>query len=395
MSKKIDILDETADFSLVLGGPLYQLFLRARLITPSLGLVHRRVVGIALLAWLPLLLLTAFTDHALAGAEVPFLLDLDVHARFLIALPLLIAAELIVHARIRPVIRQFLERDLIAAEDRARFQDIIDSTMRLRNSVLLEVLLIVFAFTGGHWVWTQQGVLNVATWYAAPEAGHMHLTVAGYWYAFVSLPLFRFIGFRWYMRLLLWYWFLWRVSRLELRLKPLHPDRAGGLGFLTGSLFAFAPVLIAHTVLYAGLIGNRIWHEGAQLPDYKMDIAFVLSYLVLLVLLPLTFFVLQLADAKRDALREYGILASQYVSDFRQRWLEGNIPRETLLGSADIQSLADLGNSYDVVREMRPLPVGLRTVVQLGILIALPFLPLTLTIIPLDQLVDRMVDIVL
>jgi uncharacterized protein (TIGR02444 family) len=48
------------DFSLVLGGPLYQLYLRARLAQPPLDLVTRRVVGASLICWLPLLLLAAF-----------------------------------------------------------------------------------------------------------------------------------------------------------------------------------------------------------------------------------------------------------------------------------------------------------------------------------------------
>ncbi len=46
------------DFSLVLGGPLYQLFIRARINTDTLGLLKRRVIVISLLTWLPLLLLS-------------------------------------------------------------------------------------------------------------------------------------------------------------------------------------------------------------------------------------------------------------------------------------------------------------------------------------------------
>ena len=99
-----------------------------------------------------------------------------------------------------------------------------------------------------------------------------HLAAAGYWYEFVSLPIFRFILFRWYFRLFLWYQFLWRVRGLPLHLNLYHPDRAGGLGFLTGSIFAFAPILIAHTTFLAGVIGDRIWHAGATMLNFKMDI---------------------------------------------------------------------------------------------------------------------------
>jgi len=311
MGQPRSFLDEPADFSLVLGGPLYQLYLRTRLATPTLDLLRRRIIGISLIAWLPLLLLTAFAGRVVSGMAVPFLFDLDAHARFLGSLPLMITAEIIVHERIRFIVRQFLERDVIAPEDRLRFERIIASAMRVRNSVLAEVLLAVLVFTVGHWLWRGYITLEVATWYAAVTDGQTHLTPAGYWYAFVSLPIFRFVLVRWYFRLFIWYRFLWQVSRLPLRVNALHSDRAGGLGFLAGSVLALAPVLVAHTVLLTGLIANQICHQGATLPDFKLEIVAVMAFLMLLVLAPLTLFVGHLARAKRTATREYGIYRGQ------------------------------------------------------------------------------------
>ena len=93
-----NLFTEPEDFSLVLGGPLFQLFRRAHLSGSTLELVQKRVIAISLLAWLPLLLLSAFSGQLIGGAtKVPFLLDVDVHVRFLLVLPLLIAAELMVH----------------------------------------------------------------------------------------------------------------------------------------------------------------------------------------------------------------------------------------------------------------------------------------------------------
>src|SRR6267142_5961306 len=85
---------EPYDFSLVLGGPLYQLFRRAHLSGETLELLNRRVLFISLLAWLPLLLLSIIEGHAANGdIRVPFLHDVEAHARFLIALPALVIAE--------------------------------------------------------------------------------------------------------------------------------------------------------------------------------------------------------------------------------------------------------------------------------------------------------------
>jgi len=90
-----------------------------------------------------------------------------------------------------------------------------------------------------------------------------------------------------------------------------------------------------------------------------------------------------------------GQLAQQYVDRFDQRWVRGNIPlSEPLLGSADIQSLADLGNSYALVREMRPVPFSLEDISRMAAVTASPFLPLLLTIWSPEELIKRIVQVV-
>jgi hypothetical protein len=87
------------DFSLVLGGPLFQLLRRAHLAGDGLELLRRRIVAGVVITWAPLLVLSAWEGMAWGGAvRMPFLYDAEVQARFLIALPLLVLAELIVHS---------------------------------------------------------------------------------------------------------------------------------------------------------------------------------------------------------------------------------------------------------------------------------------------------------
>jgi hypothetical protein len=77
----------------------------------------RRLIGISLVAWLPLLVLTAFEGVAIGHAvPVPFLYDLDAHARFLVAISLFILAEVVVHQRIHPVVRQFVDAGIVTPE---------------------------------------------------------------------------------------------------------------------------------------------------------------------------------------------------------------------------------------------------------------------------------------
>ncbi len=385
------------DFSLVLGGPLFQFFIRARINTDTLGLLKRRVIVISMITWLPLLVLSVLAGEAVGGAiKVPFFYDIDAHIRFLVALPLLLVAELVVHQRMRLIVQQFVERGIVPPQARPNFEAIIDSAMRLRNSVLIEVLMILLVLTATHYLWESQMSLASATWYAASVDGHRHYSLAGYWYAYVSIPVFQFLLARWFFRIFIWTRFLWQVSRLDLHLVPTHPDRAGGLGFLGSSAAAFMPLLLSQGALLAGVIANHIFYEGKTLLDFKPEIVAAVVFLLLLVLGPLCVFAPRLAQAKRQGLLEYGALASRYVEGFDQKWLRGGAPHdEQLVGSGDIQSLNDLAGSFEVVHSMRAFPFGKNIILQTAFPALAPLLPLTLTMISLEEIVKRLLAILL
>ena len=241
-----NFIEEPLDFSLVVGGPIFQLFRRSHLTGDGLELLHRRVLIIMAVAWAPLLILT-IAQGFLAGnvGRLSFLHDFEVHVRFLIALPALIAVELMVHARTRPVVRCSVERRLVLPEDRRQFNNAIQAAVRLRNSIPVEIGLLILVYTVGLWLWHLRVPLKASTWYANP-GGRWNLTPAGFWYVFVSIPILQFILLRWYMRLLIWFRFLWHVSRINLNLIPTHPDRCAGLAFLGKSAYAFGPILFAH-----------------------------------------------------------------------------------------------------------------------------------------------------
>lgn len=395
MDSKNQSNKQTEDFSLVLGGPLYQLYLRTFLVKPPLDLYPRRIIVISLLAWLPLLILSILNGTAFGGVELPFIYDIEIHVRFLIALALFVAAELIVHLRLRVLVNQFLERNIITAEYLPRFNKIISNCMRLRNSIVIELFLIVVVFTFGQYVWRHYLQHGVATWYAVPVAGQFKFTLPGYWYVFISLPLFQFIMLRWYFRLFIWYKFLWQVSRLPLNLNSLHPDRSAGIGFISNSVYAFLPLILAHTVLVSGMIANRILYTGATLPEFKVEIAGTIAYLIIITLLPICFYMKKISDAKRSGLFQYGSIASNYVNAFRQKWLEREECQKNILGSADIQSLADLSNSFQVAQDMRILPFSLRNLVQLIIISAVPMFPLALTMFKFEDIIQFAIKLIM
>jgi len=391
-----DVWDDAEHFSLVLGGPLFQLMRRARLTDDALMLVRRRIISISLFAWLPLLVLSALGGQ-LSGksVSVPFLFDIEAHVRFLVVVPLLLLAEIVVHRRLYPVARAFLERNLIPKGSIPRFDAAIRSAFRLRNSVLAEALLVVAVYAIGILiVWRRHTALATTTWYLTSSAEGARLTPAGVWYACVSLPIFQFLLLRWYFRLFIWMRFLWQVAHIRLVLVPTHPDQLGGLGHLTNTVYAFAVLLLAHGAMVAAQIASRIFLLGATLPEFKVEIVVVVAFLLCVVLGPLLLFAPQLAQTKRTGLLEYGTLAERYVRDFDNKWLRRSAADgEALLGSSDIQSLADLSNSFAVVRAMRLVPFTKTAFIELIGAVLVPVAPLLLTMMPMEALLKKLMGL--
>jgi hypothetical protein len=385
------------EFSLVLGGPLYQAFRKAHLSGAALELLHRRVLFMALFSWLPLLFLSVIESHARSGLKIPFLYDVEAHARFLLALPALVIAEVTVHIRLSPVIRFFVTRQIVVEKDLPDFNAAVESTLRFRNSKVVELILAVLVFSLGPFVWRQSHMGDgSATWFAQPDATGLHLTLAGYWYAYVSTPIFQFVLLRWYLRLAIWFRLLWRISKLDLHLSASHPDRTGGIGFLGKGTYAFGPILFAQGTLLSGLIATRVLYEGKSLQSFQVDALGLILAVLLVILTPLLIFVPLLDRTQRKGVAEFGSLAQRYTRGFERKWLHGDTPDNSeLLGSADIQSLADLGNSYSVVSEMRILPFTWQDAVRLAAATAAPLVPLGLTVFSVEELLSRLIKIML
>jgi len=126
----------------------------------------------------------------------------------------------------------------------------------------------------------------------------------------------------------------------------------------------------------------------------RRGIVGLIGFFVLMILVPLTVFSPQLFRAKMRGLSEYGALATSYVRDFEEKWVLGGAREETILGTADIQSLADLANSYAVVSAMRLVPFALGDAIILVGTTAMPLLPLLLTTMSADELLSRLVKLV-
>jgi hypothetical protein len=140
----------------------------------------------------------------------------------------------------------------------------------------------------------------------------------------------------------------------------------------------------------AGQFGNEIAHFGETLSGIRAPAAVFIVISVLLVLLPLTVFSLKLFEARRDGLARHGLVARGVTGTFDDKWArKAGPPPEAMIGSQDPSSLIDYISSYDVIREMRVIPIGKRAVIYIGVLAAAPFAPVWLFATPLDRVIGE------
>lgn len=348
--------------------------------------VRRRAVVCVAIGWFPLLLLVLLQAGGNGAVVYSFFTDFGVHGRSLLAAPLFILSEPICLRSLEKIAHHFVEAGLIQGSDRARFNAAVASTRALMNSLVAEVLCI-----GGVYV-----MVIALLRYVSPDifpewcfnAGRT--SWAGWSAVFVSMPLLLILFFGWLWRIVLWGRFLFRVSRLHLRLIAAHPDHASGLRFLNSALFAFMPFAFTLGMIVAGPIANRVVHQSASIDNIKMTVLGLVIFVLVLVAGPLIVFIKNLHREKVAGTFEYGLLAQNVGRDFETKWLE-NYDRyaEGELEATDFSATTDLYGIVSNVNDMSLMPFSFRALAALVIVTLLPFVPVALMMIPLKVILDQ------
>ena len=380
------------DFSIVLGGPISDFLWGRGLSRFALPNLVRRVLLVVALSWLPLLLLSLKDGLAFGHRiTIPFLADFSMYGRFLVGLPLFLIAEVIIDPSIRTVVGEFVDARLVPDKELPEFEAVLARAQKLRDSWIPELILLVLAFFPVFLFQHEWATGAVSSWHTVGRG----LTAAGWWFALFSTPLMRFVMYRWLFRYFIWSLLLWRISRLSLSLMPTHPDHAAGLNFLGTAQKKFGILFCALGCTFAGTVANRMVFEGAPITSFKMLTAAFIVLSLLVGLFPLMLLAPKLSKVRKAGLLEYGRLANSYTVWFDQKWVHNPKPvSETLLGSSDIQSLADMGNSFAFVDAMRIVPITKRLVLQLAGQVALPLIPLIIFGTPTPELVRAVMKMV-
>ena len=382
-----------SEFPLFTAGPMYRLLEKFGLVREGkrrLGLVALSSVCIA---WAPMALLAAAEGLAIGPTRLSsYLMDFEVNVRFLIALPVFLLSETMCERQLQTVIQQFQHAGLVPEEARSGFQDVVQDIVQLSRSGRVAAVLLVFAYLHSLIAFTYIINYPEVTWRFGEGVGRHVLTLAGGWYFLISFPIYSFVLLRWVLRLALWWRLLWRISRLELDLSPAHRDGAAGLGFLSESLLAFGGFAFAATATTAGEVADHVVYEGASPLQYEWEVGSLLVALLVMIAGPLLLFVRKLYEAKDSAVFQYGALASRQIQQVDRKWLSDE-PVQGGVG-VDFGAVHHLGNSLTAVRDMSIIPLAKDDVLKLLFVAFLPYVPLFVTLVPMDEVGKLLLKVV-
>ncbi|MCK5483850.1 MAG: hypothetical protein KAJ13_09090 [Gemmatimonadetes bacterium] len=334
------------------------------------------------LTWLPLLVLSLLEGVAWGGGlEVPLLKDFLPYGQFLLAVPALVLAEVIIGKRLDLAAAELRRSDVLAPEATPALDRLLHRAATRWRGRAVHIVILVLTGTG-----VVASVLEVSEWLTGgwQYAGDQ-VTLPGWWYLLVSLPVLRFLELRWLWRLLVWAGVLWRTAHLRIQPRPAHPDRAGGLAFLGGTQAVFGWLVFAFGVQLSCLIADQVYFEGSNLMTFRAYVLAFVGIVVVGLLLPLLVFVPKLARARYENLlflsgRGYDGAGSV------DRLLRS--PSDGALPSAAISGLTDYGVLFENARLMKPVPLEWRHVGALVLAAALPFLPLIFLVMPAQEVLQ-------
>ncbi len=370
-----DVRDE---LSIIRGGPFYRLQQSFGLIRPDRWNLARRITVLLVISLLPIFVITAISNPS--GLH-SLLVDYRVYSRMLLAIPALVSGEILMEARFRTVLRQIRELGLLEPTDTEYMDGIIAALVRVRDAYIPElavlVLLVVHTATSYH------GLIDATPWLAHRIGSELQLTPAGWFSVVVSAPLFQFLLGLGLWKWLLWTYFVFNLSRRKLRLVATHPDEHGGLGFLGLTASAFAPIAFAASCVIGATWREEMIHHGARLMDFKFPALALVGIVAVVALGPLLFFVPRLAALRRKGILEYGILAQIHSTEFHEKWILHRAGHEgEFLQAPESTTLANFGNCYEKIEQMKPFPADTGSLYTLAAAVAIPALPVILTQIP-------------
>lgn len=347
--------------------------------------LRRRAVALSLVAWLPLIVVTAMQRGAGDFQSwVTPLLDVRIISRYLIALPVLVLTEPVYIGRLSAIVMHFQRAGFVRRADNARFTRILSRSRALLQNHFVEALILLLILGVSVRLLSPAMTAKAARWQLQHVTANPRISPnAQWWLALVSQPLFLIFVARWLWRGIVWFRTLRCIARLDLHLVPAHPDRAGGLLFVSQSIPALAPLGFALACALAGAIAGSTSTEPFDTMTLVGALGTLLGILLVIAIGPLCWLSQPLRASQLRGIVEYGELASRIGRRFEARWLrERRFVTSDALSATDFSATIDLYSVVSAVYTVRFVPLKARSTYKLVGATIIPFLPVLLTIVP-------------
>ena len=358
-------------FSLFDADGLQRLYGRFHLSRVSRYRLLKRCALMVLLTWAPTALLALIGgDYGGGLVATNFFADFAAYAQFVIAMPLFMLAEPIIDTSTRSAAREFIADGIVRAEDLPRLERIHERIRRMRTSTWPDTVCVALAFAMSAVILVPEfSASPLPTWHVQNWPHGRTLSLPGWWEFLIAIPLMNYTWLRLIWKIVLWIYYLQRVSRTRLDLHPTHVDLTGGIGFISRTQGQFAIFILAYGISnVAATVGYEVailHYDLGRLPVWGPLAAFAVGA-PLLFTLPLLMFTRQLYRSKRRALIIFRHRVTDHSRKIETAWLSETQSSETAAEEIRyLTELTTLGSMFTRIQSMHIVPFDLRSFLQL------------------------------
>ena len=379
--------------SLVRGDLLFRLQRKIGLI-PENGLgIGRRAVFWSLLAWLPIAVWAWQKGYLLPvdGGE-PLLAHFGINARLLLAVPLFIVAEGMMHSTLTTLLPRLVSSGVVPPGQLDRLRSVLSDIARLRDSVL--PWIAIFAALASFFLFSRPSEVPHELSWAKDQADGAGMGLGVWWYLYVGRTIFLTLLLAWLWRLALLFMLFKRIAGLELSMVPTHPDRCAGLGFMARIPVMFVPVVLGISSVFASGWAHQVVYHDVTIASLRVEIIAFVVVVPLVFLAPFISFLGLMLKTKKQGLLDYGDLIGRHGRLVRERWIDGKqVANDPILDAPELGPIADTAAPYELIGKIRPLPLTMGSLVPLLGAAVLPMVILAALDLPLKTVLKSVLKI--
>lgn len=375
-----------------------KVFSKARISGSNNKIQFIRVLIPFTICWLPLAIMTLMYGTFWTGdISTSFITNFDTQVRFLIAMPILFISEKLVSSKLGLILMQFVNSGVIIKEEKQKFDEIINKQTSFLNSKWTNLSILIICYIQVFVILLYESThTSFLSWQLVQVGGESSLNFVGKWCTVISRPFVLFYIYVWLLRIIIWGNTLRKISNLDLKLYPEHPDMSGGIGYLGYFLRYFSPITFAFSAVIAGNMADFIIIEGFSKTDLRLPALGYFVFITLLFTLPMLTFSSKMINSRETSMFENYNFANGLYRELRLK-IDKKFDKvtEVDLDSAVYSSISDYNAVVDNVIKMKYFPFTLKDLVPLWVFSALPFVAVILIEIPFIKIFENVMSVLI